>query len=53
MRRAAAAAKQSGLLSLWAGQGVRMLRERTAPQLMAELKAEIEQAWQSLKDQLK
>ena len=53
MRRAAAAAKQAGLLSLWAGQGVRMLRERTAGQLMAELKAEIEQAWQSLKDQLK
>jgi nitronate monooxygenase len=53
MRRGAAAAKQAGLLSLWAGQGVRMLRERTAGQLMAELKAEIEQAWQSLKDQLK
>lgn len=52
MRRAAAAAKQSGLLSLWAGQGVRMLRERTAGQLMTELKAEIEQAWQSLKVQL-
>lgn len=53
MRRAAAAAKQEGLLSLWAGQGVRMLRERTAGQLMAELKSEIEQAWQSLQDQLK
>jgi nitronate monooxygenase len=53
MRRGAAAAKQAGLLSLWAGQGARMLRERTAWQLMAELKAEIEQAWQSLKDQLK
>ena len=53
MRRAAAATKQSGLLSLWAGQGVRMLRERTAGQLMAELKSEIEQAWQNLKDQLK
>jgi nitronate monooxygenase len=53
MRRAAASAKQSGLLSLWAGQGVRMLRGRTATQLMAELKAEIEQAWQGLKDQLK
>jgi nitronate monooxygenase len=53
MRRAAAATKQAGLLSLWAGQGVRMLRERTAGQLMAELKAEIEQAWQSLKNQLK
>ena len=53
MRRAAAAAKQPGLLSLWAGQGIRMLRERTAGQLVAELQAEIEQAWQSLKDQLK
>ena len=53
MRRAAAAANQSGLLSLWAGQGVRMLRERTAGQLIAELKTEIEQAWQSLKEQLK
>ena len=51
MRRAAAAAKQSDLLSLWAGQGVRMLRERTAGGLMEELKAEIEQAWQGLKDQ--
>jgi hypothetical protein len=30
-----------------------MLRERTAGKLMAELQAEIEQAWQSLKDQLK
>jgi len=52
MRRAAAAAKQAGLLSLWAGQGVRLLRERTAGQLMAELKVEIEQAWRGLKDQI-
>jgi len=52
MRRAAAAARQAGLLSLWAGQGVRLLRERTAGQLMAELKVEIEQAWRGLKDQI-
>jgi nitronate monooxygenase len=52
MRRAAAKAKQADLLSLWAGQGVRMLRERPAGELIAELKAEMEQAWQSLKCQL-
>jgi nitronate monooxygenase len=52
MRRAAASAKQSGLLSLWAGQGLGMLRETTALQLMTELGEEIKQAWSKLKDQL-
>jgi nitronate monooxygenase len=52
MRRAAAAAKQAGLLSLWAGQGIGMLRELSAAQLMAELKAEIQEAWLSLRNQL-
>lgn len=52
MRRAAAAAKQAGLLSLWAGQGIRMLRETTAAQLMQELREEMKQAWSKLKDQV-
>jgi nitronate monooxygenase len=52
MRRAAAAAKDASLLSLWAGQGVPMLREGTAAQLMAALKKEIEQAWSRLKDEI-
>jgi nitronate monooxygenase len=52
MRRAAANAKQGGLLSLWAGQGVGMLRETSAVQLMRELGEEIQQAWSKLKDQL-
>jgi nitronate monooxygenase len=52
MRRAAASAKDAGLLSLWAGQGVGMLRETTAAQLMKELENEIKQAWSKLKDQL-
>lgn len=52
MRRAATAANQSGLLSLWAGQGVPMLRELSAEQLMAKLKDEIKQAWTELKEQL-
>jgi nitronate monooxygenase len=52
MRRAAAAAKQPALLSLWAGQGVRLLRERTAGQLMSELKDEIRHAWSGLEEQL-
>ncbi|MGZ4854237.1 MAG: NAD(P)H-dependent flavin oxidoreductase [Candidatus Angelobacter sp.] len=52
MRRAATAAKQAGLLSLWAGQGVGMLRETTAEHLMSELRDEVKQAWSRLKDQL-
>jgi nitronate monooxygenase len=52
MRRAAAQAKQSGLLSLWAGQGVRMARECSAEELIAQLKDEINQAWQRLSAQL-
>jgi nitronate monooxygenase len=48
MRRAAAQARQSGLLSLWAGQGVRMARECSAVELIAQLKDEIHQAWERL-----
>ncbi|HET9166601.1 MAG TPA: nitronate monooxygenase, partial [Candidatus Angelobacter sp.] len=52
MRRAAAAAKQAGLLSLWAGQGLGMMRETTAAQLMKELKEEMNEAWKKLKEQM-
>lgn len=52
MRRAAAQAKQPALLSLWAGQGVRMLRETTAEKLMLDLKTEIKQALGELTEQL-
>ena len=52
MRRAAAAAKQAGLLSLWAGQAVGMLRETTVAQLMKELQEEIKQTWLALKGQM-
>jgi len=52
MRRAASAAKQPELLSLWAGQGVRLMRELSAEQLMSKLKDEIKQAWADLKNQL-
>jgi nitronate monooxygenase len=47
MRRAAAAT-DSGLLSLWAGQGVPMLRERPARQLVSELKDELKRALEQL-----
>jgi nitronate monooxygenase len=43
MRRAAAA-RDEGLLSLWAGQGVPMLREGPAAQLISELKEEMHRA---------
>jgi nitronate monooxygenase len=52
MRRAAASAQQAGLLSLWAGQGIRMLREGTAAELMAELKDQVRQSWAALRDQM-
>jgi nitronate monooxygenase len=52
MRRAAASAGQAGLLSLWAGQGVGMLRETTAAQLMKELQEEMKQAWAKLKSHM-
>lgn len=52
MRRAAAAANRAGLLSLWMGQGVRMLRELPAEQLMIQLKQEITQAMADLNQQL-
>jgi nitronate monooxygenase len=52
MRRAAAGAGQAGLLSLWAGQGVGMLRETTVAQLIKDLEKEMRQAWSKLKDQM-
>jgi nitronate monooxygenase len=52
MHRAATAAKQAGLLSLWAGQGVGMLRETTAEQLMRQLQEEMRQTWLKLKGQM-
>jgi nitronate monooxygenase len=47
MRRAAASAKQSGMLSLWAGQGVRMLRQGSAAELMSRWREEMKQAQQN------
>ena len=52
MRRAAASTGQAGLLSLWAGQGVGMMRETTAAQLMNELQEEMKQAFAKLKGEM-
>jgi nitronate monooxygenase len=52
MRRAATEAKQAGLLSLWAGQGLGLLRETTAAELMTKLQDEMKQAWSKLKEQV-
>ncbi len=52
MRRAAASAGHAGLLSLWAGQAVGMLREMTAAQLMKDLEKEMKEAWSELKEQM-
>jgi nitronate monooxygenase len=52
MRRAATAAGHAGLLSLWTGQGVGMLRETTAERLMSGLREEMKQAWSKLKEQI-
>jgi nitronate monooxygenase len=52
MRRAAAAAKRAGLLSLWTGQGIRMLKELPAEQLMLQLKREMAQALAAVNQQL-
>jgi len=48
MRQAARVAERAGLQSLWAGQGLRMLRKQTAAELMARLKDEIEAGKQRL-----
>jgi len=48
MRRAASAAKESGLLSLWAGQGVGLIREGSAADLMERWREEIKATRQSL-----
>jgi nitronate monooxygenase len=52
MRRAAARAGQAELLSLWAGQGVGMLRDTAVAQLMKELQEEMKDAWSKLKGQM-
>lgn len=44
MRRAAAAARQSGLLSLWAGQGVGLIHEGTAADLISRWREEMKSA---------
>ncbi|HLJ30383.1 MAG TPA: nitronate monooxygenase [Candidatus Angelobacter sp.] len=44
MRRAAAIANDGGLQSMWAGQGLRLLRRGTAASLMAQLQQEIIEA---------
>jgi len=41
MRRAASEARQSGMLSLWAGQGVGLIREGSAQELISHWKAEM------------
>ncbi len=46
MRRAASAAKQSGMLSLWAGQGVSLIREGSAAELMESWREEMKAAQQ-------
>ena len=52
MRRAAANVGHASLLSLWAGQGVGMLRETTAEQLITELREEMKEALLNLNDRL-
>jgi nitronate monooxygenase len=51
MRRAASAAKDAGLLSLWAGQGVGLIREGSAAELMARWREEMKLAKQSIADE--
>src|SRR5689334_8899728 len=46
MRRAAAATRQPGMLSLWAGQGVRLIREGTAAELISRWREEMKAAQQ-------
>ena len=48
MRRAASAAKDAGLLSLWAGQGVGLIREASAAELISSWRQEIKTALQIL-----
>lgn len=44
MRRAASAGKDAGLLSLWAGQGVGLIREGTAAELISRWRQEMKTA---------
>lgn len=48
MRRAASAAKDAGLLSLWAGQGVGLIRQGSAAELIERWRAEIKLAQQNI-----
>jgi len=52
MRRAAAAAHNADLQSLWAGQGLRMLRTGSAAVIMAQLREEITTATVSICNRL-
>ena len=48
MRRAASAAKDAGLLSLWAGQGVGLIREASAGELISRWRQEMKSVLQNL-----
>ena len=48
MRRAASEARQAGLLSLWAGQGVGLIREGSAQELISRWKLEMKTALANL-----
>jgi len=48
MRRAASAAKDAGLLSLWAGQGVGLIRQGSAAELIERWRAEMKLAQQNI-----
>ena len=48
MRRAASAAKDAGLLSLWAGQGVGLIRQGSAAELIERWRAEMKLSQQKI-----
>lgn len=52
MRRAAAKAREPGLLSLWAGQGVTLIREATAADLITRWREEMKTAVQNASESL-
>jgi len=52
MRRAAVAAKDAGLQSLWAGQGLRMMRKGPAATIMSQLREEIIKASEAASNRL-
>jgi nitronate monooxygenase len=52
MRRAGASGKNSSVQSLWAGQGIRMLRQGSATKIMNELKQEVVEALEAARERL-